>query len=132
MKNPLLWIGKQIASLFRNPNKIAQDAINVINVLKSIVESPLASAVDEIITGDDDLVVNADKWLTEALKAAEFVSANTVKSAIKEAVINLLPMTKEDRGIIYNLIAGQMVMAKTGIGIDGSKVIVEEIYKEWE
>lgn len=120
-------------NLFRNSKKIAQDAINIVNVLKSIVESPLAYSIDKLITGNDNLVVNADKWLKEAVVAAGFIShynATTAKTAIKAAVLNLLPMTKEHRGLIYNSIAGQMVASKTGIDLEESKDIVEQEYQK--
>lgn len=117
-------------NLFRNSKKIAQDAIDIVNVLKSIVENPLAHAVDELITGNTKLVENSDKWLTEALNALGLVVNNTVKGAINEFVADLGSKGKDDRGIFYNLTASQMHSMKSGTSLEVSKDIVENIYQD--
>lgn len=132
MKNPIVWIGKQIASLFRNQKKDIDIAISIVQKLKDALYSGIVATFVTITpTNIDNVMLDRLKVIvTEALYALDLVKTGIGNEALIKAqqALNAIPV--EEHGAYWKSLAGQIYASLSGVSLDVAIDKTQEVYQE--
>lgn len=132
------WIKKLFTNASNEVKKYVPIAINVVQVLKTLIDNPVADSLAALI-GASSLDVELKTIITEVLLELELLenvntasSQNQINAAIQTFVASIPGLSKLEQGRIYSSIAALVLqeLASKGSLSFGQAVAIIEMYYE--